>query len=121
MFENEWFPYAYQMGISWDEFWKLNPRIISLMLKGYKERKEAELQEQNVIAHLQGQYMVEAILSTVGNMFSKKTAKPHRYPKNPYEFGEEKPLTEEELQKQREQFVAQFEAMRVNFELQKGK
>lgn len=121
MFENEWFPSAYQIGISWQEFWKLNPRIINLMVEGYKKRKEEEMRQQNVIAHLQGQYMAEALLSTVGNMFKKKTQKPHEYPKKPYEFGSEKPLTQTEIQRQREQFVAQFEAMRVNFELQKGK
>jgi len=108
---------AYSIGISWEEFWHLNPHIISLMIEGYSEREKIEIQKQNFLAHLQGQYFCEALLATVGNMLSKRGAKKYQYPEKPYELREQDKFTEEELQKQRELFVARLEAMKTNFEL----
>lgn len=70
-----------------------------------------------MLMHLQGQYIAEAILATVGNMFSSKSAKLHKYPKKPYEiFGKEKiELTEEEKQRQVDLFFAQEKARRSNW------
>lgn len=62
-------------------------------------------------------YFAEALRATVGNMFKKKSAKPYDYPKKPYEFNENVELTEDELQRQRELFVARLEVMKTNFEL----
>lgn len=88
------------------------------MIKGYNERERAELNKSNVYAHLQGQYFAEAILATVGNIFKKKTSKSYEYPKKPYKFDDpNKEFTEEELQKQRELFVAKLQVMKTNFEL----
>ena len=38
LFENEWFPKTNAIGISWDEFWHMNPDIINLMIKGHQEK-----------------------------------------------------------------------------------
>lgn len=66
---------------------------------------------------MQGLYFTESIRATVGNMFKKKSSKPYEYPKKPYEFNKNVELTEEELQRQRELFVASLEVMKTNFEL----
>lgn len=116
-FENEWFPKAYAIGISWEQFWTLNPHIIKILIKADSEKKKSEMQTANIIAHLQGQYFIEGLMTTVGNMFSGKTAKKHKYPEKPYELYKNKQLTEEDLQKQRELFVARLMAMQTNFEL----
>ena len=98
----------------------MNPRSIATMAKAYEEKEKLELQKKNILMHIQGMYFAEAINSTVGNMFKKKTSKPHEYPKKPYELKKkETEFTEEELQRQREMFVMQFEAMRINFNLSK--
>lgn len=95
----------------------MNPHIISILIKGYNEKEEIELKKQNILAHLQGQYIAEAIASTIGNAFRKKGSKPYQYPKKPYEFNKKEELTEGELQKQRELFVAKLEVMKTNYEL----
>lgn len=105
------------MGISWDEFWRLNPRKIALMSEGYKEKYEIELDKANIIAHLQGQYFAEAIMATIGNAFGKKGQTPHEYPKNPYKLFEDKTeLTEEEIALQRNLFVEQMKLLKANFD-----
>ena len=47
MFENEWFPKASVMGITWNEFWKMNPHIINCIANGYREKQI----EQDSLAH----------------------------------------------------------------------
>lgn len=39
-FENEWFPKANAIGISWREFWSLNPHIIKCLMKGRNEQQK---------------------------------------------------------------------------------
>lgn len=117
MFENEWFPKANAIGITWEQFWTLNPHIIMCMIKGHNERIKEEMDILNFISHLIGRYVADSILCTVGNMFSGKTAKKYKYPDKPYELNGDKELTEEELQKQRELFVAKLMVMKSNFEI----
>ena len=38
MFENEWLPDAIAMGVTYAEFWKMNPRILKAIAKGYKNK-----------------------------------------------------------------------------------
>lgn len=74
---------------------------------------------------------MDALLTTVGNMFSSgKKKKPFEYPKHPYKLGDStkkattdnpEGLSEEEINKQREAFVARFFAMKTNFELNHDK
>ena len=98
----------------------MNPRSISAMTKAYEEKEKLELQKKNILMHIQGSYFRDAIDATIGNVFRRKGLKPFEYPPKPYELNKkETELTEEELQKQREIFVMQFEAMRINFNLSK--
>lgn len=107
------------MGISWSEFWTLNPHILNLKLENYIEKQERELQKQNSLFHLQGMYMADAIMCTVGNALSGKSGKKYKYPDKPYPLNtkQKEQMNEEEMQKQRELFVAKLMAMQTNFEL----
>lgn len=102
----------------------MNPRIIKLHIKGHEEK----IKEQDYMAWLQGQYFVSALDATVCNntLWRKKGTKPHQYVEKPFleSLGKKQSdkNNEDELQKQRELFVARFEAMGANFRLsQKNK
>ena len=112
MFENEWFPKANSMGVSWQEFWGMNPRIIKLLVKGHEEKIKERMKEQDYLAWILGQYFASALDATVCNAFlwRKKGEKAHQYVDKPVlqniEQKKEKidntPLTEEEKKKQQE-------------------
>lgn len=90
-----------------------------MLIKGHKEKVQEELEIANRIAFYQGQYNMHALLCTVGNMFSGKSSKKHEYPSEPFEIYKkevEEEFTEEELQQQREAFVAKLMALKFNFD-----
>lgn len=118
MFACEWFPKVSVLGVTWWEFWHLNPKIVSLMLEANKEKQKQELQKINAFFHLEGQYMADALMCTVGNMFSGKSAKKYQYPKKPYDIEKQsEELSEEEIQKQRELFITKLQIMKNNYEI----
>lgn len=87
-------------------------------MKGYKEKKQAEIEEKNFFAYIQGAYFADAIMATIGNAFTK--GKKHEYPKEPYQLGEKKEITSEsEIQAQRDLFVAKLQMMKLNYDLNK--
>lgn len=107
------------MGVSWNDFWKLNPHIVKLLVKGDNEKQRRELEISNIAAFNQGQYFTHSILCTVGNMFGGKRSKKHEYPSEPFEIFKKETkeeFTEEELQQQREAFVARLMALKYNFD-----
>jgi hypothetical protein len=115
LFENEWFPKANAIGVSWQEFWGMNPHIIKLLLKGHEEK----IKEQDYMSWLSNQYTLSAVSVAVEHCLAGRKAK-SKYIKKPLlqELEEQnKPLTEEEIQRQRELFVAKLQAMKTNFEL----
>lgn len=87
------------------------------MIEADNEKRKYDVQYQNSLAHLYGRYMMEALDATVVNMFHKKTTKPHEYPEKPLEIKENKEMTEEEIQKQREVFMAKLMVMKTNYDL----
>lgn len=95
----------------------MTPKILSLIIEGRKQRIKEKTEYDNYISYIQGAYFADALKATVGNMFKKNNSKPYEYPKKPYDLNEKKELTEEELQKQRELFVAKLQVMKANFEL----
>lgn len=95
----------------------MTPKILSLIIEGRKQRIKEKIEYDNYISYIQGVYFADALKATVGNMFKKNNSKPYEYPKKPYDLNEKKELTEEELQKQRELFVAKLQVMKANFEL----
>ena len=78
-----------------------------------------QIQNENAIAHLQGAYIAEAILATVGKMFSSKTAKQHEYPEKPYDLQLDVSEDQKERENERklELFAAQLTARMNNFNL----
>lgn len=98
----------------------MNPRKINIYLEGYNQKTKRDFELSNVLAHIQGMYFVEALMATVGNMFSDKKSQPFEYPKDPYQFGKNSDeLSEHEIEIQRELFVAQYMTMMNNFNLSK--
>lgn len=119
MYEKEWLPHALSMGISYNDFWNMNPRIMNIHIEGYKTKVNRDLEYDNYMAFLSGVYVRDALASTVGNMFSKKGARPIEYPKEPYPVTQEqiKERDERELEAQRQVFWANLQTMQANFEL----
>lgn len=56
-------------------------------------RKKRSMMNENM--WLQGLYFVDALRSTVGNMFNKKGAEPIRYPSKPYNIMNNSSVTSE--------------------------
>ncbi len=86
MFEKEWLPQAIMIGISYHDFWKMNPHIIRFYIEQYKgKRNEEDLKQWQL-----GQYIVAAI-----SCISPKG----KYPKKPmFQIREEKEnFTEKEI------------------------
>ena len=109
------------IGISYKDFWGMNPRIVKQHGEAEKIRTKKRIEEENYIAYLNGAYVMKALYASVGNMFSSKNAKQIEYPKEPFSLGlsKKESLSEKELTKQREQFLAQLMTMQTNFELSK--
>ena len=75
------------IGMSYEEFWNQDVT----MVRAYRKADEFKRRRQNETLWMQGWYIRDALLSTVGNMFADKGAKPFEYPKEPY------PVTEEQV------------------------
>lgn len=103
------------MGISWQEFWTLNPRIIRLLIKGHEEK----IKEQDYLAWLFNQYTLSAVSVAVEHCLMGRKAK-SKYFKTPFLREVEsrnKPVTEDEIQIKREIFVENLKAMERKFKL----
>lgn len=103
-------------GMTEDEFWAMNPKRI----RPYKKAYEIRLKERDEQSWLQGLYIHQALLSTVGNMFRGKTAKPYSYPDKPFAADKDtsasdRPLTEKERQRQVEALFLSLQVMQSNF------
>ena len=71
------------------------------------------------MAHLQGLYVADALLSTVGNMLSDKTSQKHKYPDKPYDLNLDGKKTEREQESQLQLFAANLTNAMNNFNLSK--
>ena len=71
------------------------------------------------MAHLQGIYVRDALLSTVGNMFSSKTSEKIKYPEKPYDLNLDGNKEEREKESQLELFTASLDMAMKNFNLSK--
>lgn len=112
LFENEWFPKANAIGVSWQEFWGMNPRIIKLLFKGHEEK----IREQDYLAWLFGQYTLSAVLVAVEHCLAGHKAKA-KYMEKPIlqEADANKQLTEEEKQREVDLFFAKEKVRRINW------
>ena len=105
-------PKVIPLGVGYNEFWGLNPRKIIVMVKARNEAKKDEIRTANMLYHLEGMYIADALCATVGNMFRGRGQKPFEYPKEPYtldlEYEEGLDMADEEERKiaqQRRNFV----------------
>lgn len=84
------FPTYLSMGMTYEQFWDGDPNLV----KAYRAADHIRRRRRNEELWLEGIYMVEALSSTVGNMFSKGAK--HQYPNEPF------PITLEEQQERKE-------------------
>ena len=115
MFENKWFPKAQKLGISWDDFWKMNPRIIKIHLKAHDEW----IKEQDYLMWLQGRYFHDALMVGLSRFASKNSTA--EYPKNSYlsditENAKTTSKSDNELAKSAENFMLRLQIMGANYE-----
>lgn len=96
-------------------FWRLNPHSLLLIAQGYNEALKRQIERENAMAHLQGAYIREALLSTVGNMLSGKTAKRFDYPEKPYDLDLDGNKEEREKESQLNAFAANLTLAMNNF------
>ena len=80
------------IGMTYDEFWNQDVT----MARAFRKADELNRRRQNEILWMQGMYIREALLSTVGNMFIGKGSAPIEYPKEPY------PITAEQIEEKKE-------------------
>lgn len=81
------------IGMTYDEFWNQDVA----MVRAYRKAHELKRRQQNEMLWMQGWYIRDALLSTVGNMFSGKGSAPIEYPTEPY------PVTVEQVEEKKEQ------------------
>lgn len=108
------------IGIEYKDFWSMTPHDINVCFEGYEKKQEYAIDLQNALMYIQGRYFVEALLCTVGNMFSKKGAKTLEYPKEPYDIKPPRELTQEEKDAQVAMIFANLQRMKESFERSKG-
>lgn len=103
------------MGISYDEFWTLNPRKLKVYVSGYKLKRKIDDEK----AWMLGGYLYEAFAIAISNAFSKKNAKTKTYfetREKPFlDDGTKRELTQDEKQKYIDSFVAGLKTMQSNF------
>lgn len=106
------------MGIGYEEFWRLNPRILNVIVEGYKLRRKVHDEELWML----GGYVSYAVEIGIGNAFRKKNDKPHSYfeviDKPFLKSGE---VSEEQKKKQLEALMASLHVMQTNFNIKHGK
>lgn len=124
MFENEWFPKVNAIGVSWDDFWKMNPHIIKLLMKGHEEK----IKEQDYLAWLFNQYTLSAVSVAVEHCLAGRKAKTKYIDKPIMQETEQKqvhksyiPLTEEEKKQQTENLFMKLRIMGANFNINHNK
>lgn len=108
------------MGISYETFWHLNPKKIDSFYKAYKVKMK---QRDKEIWMACGNYFLSAVITAVDKCLNgkKSSAKYIEKPLLRDKLSEETELSEEELKKQRELFVAKLLVMKTNFELKNKK
>lgn len=111
------------MGVTWQEFWGMNPHIIKCLLKGQREKIEQELQRQDYMQFLWwGKYGISAVGFAVEHCLAGKKAK-SKYVDKPVfseianKAEENKPMTEEDKIKQTEALFMKLRIMGANFNL----
>lgn len=85
------------IGMTYDEFWNQDVAMVRV----FRKADELKRRRQNEALWMQGIYIRDALLSTVGNMFSAKGSKPMVYPKEPYPVTAEQTAEKERVEQKR--------------------
>ena len=97
------------IGMSYDEFWNQDATLV----RAYRKAEELKRRRQNEMLWMQGLYVRDALLSTVGNMFASKSSAPIEYPAEPYPVTAEQVAEKKALEHKRmeERMKADFMAL----------
>lgn len=109
------------IGVDLGSFWALNPHTLGLISEGFNIAFKRQIEHENAMAHLQGIYIRDALLSTVGNMLSGKHSKRMDYPEKPYDLDLDGTKEERDKESQLELFTSQLTTAMSNFNLQRSK
>ena len=110
-------PIALSIGIPYETFMHLVPNQLRAYYKAYKLKQKTRDEEAWM---WWGNYGISALIFAIDHCFSKNPKS--KYIENPIlqeTDRKSKELSEEELQRQRELFVAKLQVMKTNFELSK--
>lgn len=112
------FPQYLAMGMSWEQFWEGEPSLV----RAYRQADKLRRRRKNEELWLSGAYTAEALMATVGNMFSKSTK--HTYPTEPFAITEdevrERKAREERLKMERIKAAFTAKALAINTKLGGG-
>ena len=105
------------IGMTYDEFWNQDVAMVGAYRKAYELRRR----QQNELLWLQGIYVRDALMATVGNMFADKSSKKNEYPAEPYPVTNEQVAEREaaENRKMEERMKADLMAMAARMIKQK--
>ena len=105
------------IGMTYDEFWNQDVA----MVRAFRKADELKRRRQNEALWMQGWYIRDALLSTVGNMFAGKNSTPIEYPAEPYPVTAEQVAEKKALEHKRmeERMKADFMAMSARMIKQK--
>ncbi len=106
----EHFPFYLAIGMTYDQYWNDDCRLVKYYRKAHKLKNEQKNQE----LWLQGMYIYEALcnVSPVLHAFAKQGTRPLPYPEKPYSLTKEGNEQEKEIQEKvnRQKAKAVFEA-----------
>lgn len=115
MFENEWLPYAISIGISYKDFWNMNPRIIKAISKGYKEKMD----DIDYLMWMMGSYVKSAVFVAVDHVLNGPKAK-SKYIEKPFSKNEDDSENRHDNKESNEQVAVYEMKQRINLLRQKG-
>lgn len=118
MYSHEWLPQCITMGITPEQFWKMNPR----MLEPYYEAERIKEERLDHQMWMMGAYVFEAVQTSIGNAFRGKGKKAQPYRDRPFsqDIKEERgEISEEEKMQKVHAIFNALQIMKVNYDLEK--
>lgn len=118
MYRHEWLPQCIAIGITPEQFWRMNPRL----LEPYYEAERLKEQQRDNHMWIMGAYVFEAVQIAIGNAFRGKGKKPRPYREKPFSVDvreERGELTEEEKYAKTQMLFKALQVMKVNYDLDK--
>ena len=101
-------PAALSIGVGYDTFWRLNPRL----LKAFVEADRLKKRQIEIEMYIAGRYVFDAVSLALANGFRQKGKAPEQWLEEPYRMT---PFTAEEEEErariERERAIAFFNAM----------